>query len=189
MDEALNTLTHGAGLFLSSFAAYTFWACTQIGCIVYLLSAMSVYLFSTLSHGIPGRRRARLRALDQGCIFLMIAGTYTPLILAYANNYQGHILLGEIWTAAVIGFALKTMYRMKSIIPYVVLGWCPCLCHPWVLASAPYEVTALIVLGGLAYSAGIYFFLKDHKFGFHALWHLFVLAGSALHFAAIYTIG
>lgn len=189
LDETLNTIVHGAGLFLSSFGVYTLWATTHLGCLIYLASAISVYLFSTLSHAIPGRKRELLRLLDQGCIFFLIAGTYTPLIMAFQPNNHGYILLSEIWLASIIGFIAKTYFRLKTIVPYVILGWCPAVCCPWILGDAPWHVIGLIVLGGLAYTAGLYFFLRDHKFGHHALWHLFVLAGSALHFAAIYQIG
>lgn len=165
------------------------WGATHLGCLVYLLSLASVYLFSTLSHAIPGSKRDVLRRLDQGCIFLLIAGTYTPLILSLAKNpTDGYILVGEIWLAAIIGFVAKVKYRAKTIIPYVVLGWCPALCSPWVFTNTPMNIALLIIAGGLAYTAGLYFFLRDKTFGYHALWHIFVIAGSALHFAAIYMV-
>lgn len=188
-NEALNTLTHGLGLALTSFAIVLQWGSSHFGCIVYLLSLASVYLFSTLSHGIPGTKREVLRRLDQGCIFLLIAGTYTPLVLGLAENVMhGYILLTEIWLAACAGFIAKVKYQAQTIIPYVVLGWCPALCSPWLAANVPLNVGALIVAGGLAYTAGLYFFLRDKTFGYHAMWHIFVIAGSALHFAAIYSL-
>ena len=188
-NEALNTITHGIGLALTSFAIVIQWGFDHLGCLVYLLSLGSVYFFSTLSHGIPGPKRAILRQLDQGCIFFAIAGTYTPLVLSMSDNAaHAYILVGEIWLAALIGFVAKVKYRVATIIPYVVLGWCPALCSPWVFANTPLSVGALIVGGGLAYTAGLYFFLRDKTFGYHALWHIFVIAGSALHFAAIYSI-
>ncbi len=188
-NEALNTITHGLGLALTSFAIVIQWGSSHLGCLVYLLSLASVYLFSTLSHGIPGSKRAVLRRLDQGCIFLLIAGTYTPLVLALAENpVHGYILIAEIWIAATIGFVAKVKYAARTIIPYVILGWCPALCSPWLFTNTPLNVAALIVGGGLAYTAGLYFFLRDKTFGYHALWHIFVIAGSALHFAAIYSL-
>ncbi len=188
-NEALNTITHGAGLALTSFAIVLQWGKTHYGCIVYLLSLASVYLFSTLSHGIPGSKRAVLRQLDQGCIFLLIAGTYTPLVLRMSDNAtHGYILIAELWLAALIGFISKVKYRVKTIIPYVVLGWCPALCSPWIFTNTSLNAACLIIGGGLAYTAGLYFFLRDERFGFHALWHIFVIAGSALHFAAIYSL-
>lgn len=188
-NEALNTLTHALGLALTSFAIVIQWGSSHLGCLVYLLSLASVYLFSTLSHGIPGPKRDVLRRLDQGCIFFAIAGTYTPLVLALSQNpTHGYILIAEIWIAAAIGFIAKVKYHAATIIPYVILGWCPALCSPWLFTSTPLNVAALVVGGGLAYTTGLYFFLRDKTFGYHALWHIFVIAGSALHFAAVYSL-
>jgi len=186
-DEQLNTLTHAFGLFLSVFGLCILWDTTQLGCLVYLLSLVSVYLFSTLSHATVGRKQHWFKRLDKGCIFFLIAGTYTPLVLAQYNNAHGYTLLVQIWTFAIIGFIAKVVYRHESVISYVLLGWCPILFSPGLL-NAPVYTLGLVFLGGMAYTTGLYFFFNDHKYAFHSVWHLCVIAGSALQFAAIYTV-
>jgi len=186
-DDRLNTLTHAFGLAVSIGAALAVLCCwSNPACLVYLASLVTVYFFSATSHGVsPGRMKRTLQQWDKGTIFFLIAGTYTPLLLANSFGVPTYTLILQIWAIAFVGFIAKVIYGYKGLWPYVVLGWGPILVSPASLITAPWEMIGLVVAGGLAYTVGLFFYLNDHRRGFHPLWHCWVLLGSALHFAAI----
>ena len=198
-EERVNALTHGLGLVLSVLGALVMvvsvvdrgdkWR--MVGCAVYLASLVAVYAMSTLSHSFtsPGWRE-RFRALDQGTIYLLIAATYTPFSLAYLRTGPWWVLLGAMWAVALFGFLSKVLFAYRvdsvSIWTYVVLGWMPVVAVPSILPQLPMAALWGMLLGGLCYSIGTVFLICDQKVPhFHALWHLFVIAGSACHFVVI----
>jgi hemolysin III len=198
-EERLNAATHGAGLLLSVVGALVMAAAVagrgdlwvQVGCGIYLFSLVCVYAMSTLSHGNWSlERKAFFRRLDQAFIYLLIAGTYTPFSLAYLRTGWWWALLATIWLVAIIGFVSKLFFAHRveviSIVSYVILGWMPIMSAPALMTTLPFGAFVWMLVGGVCYTAGTVFLLNDeHVRHFHAVWHLFVIAGSACHFAGI----
>ena len=191
-QEWANALTHGAGAALTLVAG---WYLVQLAgertagliaaCLVYIVATLGTYLFSTLSHTV--RRQPllnQMRAWDQAMIYAMIAGTYTPLVVVYANEPTRTLLLIAMWIAAGIGFlskvAMKHRVNASGTISYLLLGYLPAL----VLASqVPYEIAGWMLAGGIIYSIGVVFLINDAKMRYlHAGWHLMVLIASGCHF-------
>jgi len=199
-EEIVNSLTHGIGLILSLAGSMVLLtralsrpdAWRLAGCWVFTSTLVAVYAASTLSHAIarPAWRRA-FRILDQGCIYLLIAGTYTPFALEYLRFGRWWLLFGLMWTAALVGFLSKMLFLHRinavTIWSYVLLGWLPVI-PTWVhLDLLPWGALIWILVGGLCYTAGTVFLVLDHRrMHFHAIWHLFVIAGSICHFSAVY---
>lgn len=194
-EEFANTLTHGIGAVLSAIAAI--WLMSRLenanglvwaGCLVYGLSLVAVYVTSTLSHYFTAPDRQRFfRQLDQAFIYLLIVASYTPFSLAFLHGAWWWTLLTVMWVLALLGFASKLLmgHRVQavSIWLYLLLGWVPAMGGmPW-SKDIPFECILWIVYGGIAYTAGTVFLFNDKRVPyFHALWHVFVMAGSAIHF-------
>ncbi len=198
-DEIANSITHGIGLALSVVgAAVLIVAAVRtgglrevLGCSIYGASLVAVYAASTLSHVVQQPRlRRRFRMLDQGCIYLLIAGTYTPLALQYLRNGYWWVLLAVMWTIAVAGFFSKVIlaHRVEAVatILYVLMGWLPVLAAKPMIAAAPAACLWMMLVGGLCYTVGTIFLTFDRKALYlHAVWHIFVIAGSTVHYFAI----
>jgi hemolysin III len=137
--------------------------------------------------GRGGRRHMLYRHLDHAAIFLMIAGTYTPFTLVSFSGVRGHRLLALIWTVALVGVLLKLIVPRRveplSVPIYLIMGWAV-LSNLGLLLSLPAPVVTLLVAGGVFYTVGITFHLARVRFQ-EALWHCFVLAGAACHYAAV----
>lgn len=197
-DELANTLTHGSGFLLSIMAMFFFWDASRphelglrITCVVFATSMALVYLFSTLSHVVSEpRRRYRLRAWDQGLIYVLITGTYSPFVWQGSPpGWTGPLLLA-IWLAAALGFYSKVFsaYRVNAVstITYVLLGWLPAL--P-LIPRTPIECFVWMMLGGVSYTIGIGLLILSERVRFtHAGWHLMVMLGSLCHCIAIYRL-
>ena len=198
-EERANAITHGLGLLLSIVGAIVMATSVAwhgdlwrgLGCAIYLASLVAVYATSTLSHSFSSPRwRAFFRALDQGCIYFLIAATYTPFSLAYLRTTPWWLLLGAIWAVALWGFLSKVAFAHRvdaaSIWPCLLLGWMPVVSVPALVGIVPIAAFWWMLLGGLCYTLGTIFLRYDDKVRhFHAVWHLFVIAGSACHFLAI----
>ena len=197
-EEIANSVTHGVGWFLSvcglailvTFAAITGGALRVTSCAVFGATLVLLYAASTLYHALPSERaKGIFRILDHSAIFLLIAGTYTPLSLVAVGGPWGWSLFGATWALAAFGILLNTIahgrWRWLSITLYVTMGWLVVIAiRPLAEAVSP-GVLALIVAGGLAYTAGlIFYYWRNLPYG-HAVWHLFVLAGSLFHFLAV----
>jgi hemolysin III len=197
--EFVNALTHGFGLALSLCGASVMVANVLnhgdawrvVGCSIYLASLVAVYAMSTLSHTFTKPElRSLFRRLDQGFIYLLIVATYTPFSLAYLRSWPWWMLLGVMWAIALWGFASKVLFAHRveavRVWPCVVLGWLPVIAAPSLMHLIPTTVLWWMLAGGLFYSLGTLFLIFDNKIRFfHAVWHLFVIAGSACHFLAI----
>lgn len=196
-EELCNAISHGVGTAL---------ACAGLGVLVYLAarygdawavssaavycaSLITLYLASTLYHAFPrGRVKGVLQVLDHCSIFLLIAGTYTPYTLITLRGPLGWGLFGLVWGAAIVGIVLNAVdmkrFSRASMVCYLAMGWVVVAAiRPLVRSLAPGGL-ALLVLGGLAYTGGVAFYAKKGPY-FHAVWHLFVLAGSVLHYFSI----
>jgi hemolysin III len=198
-EETANRITHGFGIVLSVFGAVVMHealgsgdAWRVAGCAVYLASLIGVYTMSTLSHSFDENPRLRsfFRALDQGTIYLLIAGTYTPFSMAYLRTGLWWVVLGAVWLVALGGFLSKVWltHRVESVShwPCVILGAMPLVSIPTLMGMV--SVTALwwMLIGIACYITGLWFWLNDHRGRhFHAVWHLLVIAGSAFHFMGI----
>ncbi|MFO1043104.1 MAG: hemolysin III family protein [Planctomycetaceae bacterium] len=196
-DEMANILTHGVGFLLSLAAAVHLMqlvANRSIGlivvCAVYAATLVLVYASSTLSHLFYDLKwRKFFRTLDQACIFLLIAGTCTPLSVTYLNHGIWPWLLGTMWFLAACGVARAIQVRDlsrsdKSL--YGLMGFLPIIGLSEMSRSAPAVLVYWIIAGGACYSIGTVFLMLSARVRFsHAVWHLLVMAGSACHYKAI----
>lgn len=161
---------------------------------IFGLSLISLYAASALYHLLPVSPPAvaMLRRLDHMTIFILIAGTYTPVCVLALEGVWRAVLLGLVWTLALCGVVLKLLWmdapRWLSVGLYLAMGWVAVVAAPAIFRAIPAGGIAWILGGGLVYSAGALIYglkrpnLVPGMFGFHELWHLFVLAGSACHF-------
>ena len=198
-DEIANSITHGAGMALSIVGAIVLIALAVqrgglreiIGCTVYGLSLVGVYTASTLSHVVQEPRlRRKFRMLDQAMIYLLIAGTLTPVSLYYLRGGYWWVLFTALWTVAIAGFFSKMIlaHRVESvaIILYVLMGWMPVLAAKPMIAIVPSGCLWLMAAGGVLYTIGTLFLAFDRKAVYlHATWHIFVIAASAVHYYAV----
>jgi hemolysin III len=196
--EIANSITHGLGLVLSVVAAVVlmvaarhcdFWQWATCG--IYVGTMVSVYAASTLSHVFQEPRRQQFfRMLDQGCIYLFIAGTFTPIAAAYLREDNWWVLLSAMWTIALGGFFSKVVFvhriHAASVAVPVLLGWMPLMGGRPMLELIPAQLAWWMLAGGICYTVGTLFLVYDYRHRYlHAVWHLFVIAGSACHFWAI----
>ncbi|CZF84960.1 PAQR family membrane homeostasis protein TrhA [Grimontia marina] len=158
---------------------------------VYGASIILLYLASTLYHAIPfdGAKRA-LKTFDHCAIYLLIAGTYTPFMLISLRTPLANWVMALIWGIALVGVILKIafVYRFKSLslATYLAMGWLSLVVVYQLAQVMPTAGMVLLGLGGLVYSLGVIFYVKQSIPYNHAIWHLFVLGGTVLHFLAIY---
>jgi hemolysin III len=197
-EEIANAITHGVGWLgsivglavLVSFAAVTGGALRVVSCVVFGTTLVLLYAASTLYHALRGERAKRVfRVLDHSAIFLLIAGTYTPLALVAIGGAWGWTLFGCVWGLALVGVLLNTLahgrWRWLSITLYLVMGWLVVVAVKPLVAALATTALVLVVIGGLAYTGGLAFYAWRRLPYAHAVWHLFVLAGSALHYVAV----
>ena len=203
-EEIANTLTHGFGVVLAVigsgmllYAAHASAApYAAIACVVYGMTMIVLYLASTLYHGAGIRdtsddspRRKRLRAFDHIAIFLLIAGTYTPYVLVALRGVWGWSLFAIVWSLAAIGtiFELTSLRRFRGamIALYLGMGWVGIVAIKQLSAALAPAGVWLVLAGGLAYSLGVIFYKMKSLHYHHAIWHLFVLAGSVLFYFSI----
>lgn len=159
--------------------------------LVYGLSLMALYSFSTLYHSSRGPVKALFRQLDHLAIYLLIAGTYSPFLMKSLRHGDGPWMFVLIWALAAVGMVLemvpKANRRLWAILIYLLMGWVSLLVIRPLAEALPPEGLHLLLGGGLAYTGGVVFYVFDKKVRhFHGIWHLFVLAGSVSHFLCIY---
>lgn len=154
---------------------------------LYGTALVLLYLASAFYHGLEGRAKNFFRQLDFYAIYLLIAGTYTPLTLVVLAGAWGWSLFGAIWFLAAIGMTQEAVFghktRQGSLIIYLLMGWLIVMAAYPLAGVLPLWGWFWLVLGGLFYTGGVWFYVKDEiiRHG-HGIWHLFVLAGSASHF-------
>jgi hemolysin III len=197
-DERLNWLTHliGATLALGGIVILVAQASLLgdpwkiVSFSVYGLSLFILYLFSTLYHGLHGRAKAIFQKLDHAAIYLLIAGSYTPFTLTVLRGSWGWSLFGIVWSLALVGIVIDAQHRRgKRAIQmaiYFTMGWLILIAFYPLMQKLPGWALVWLVVGGLCYSGGIVFYAVDEKYRYaHAIWHLFVLAGSASHYFTV----
>ncbi len=197
-EELLNAVTHGIGVALSvaGLAWLVTWASLHgtawhiVSAAVFGTTLVLLYTSSTLYHSFRDERTKRLwRKLDHAGIFLLIAGTYTPFALVSLRGPWGWSLFGVTWGLAVVGIALKFWFtgrfRGVSTAIYIGMGWIVVIAARPMLAQVPAVGLWLLLAGGLCYTGGTVFYLWKRLPYHHAIWHLWVLAGSVCHFFAV----
>jgi hemolysin III len=161
-----------------------------VSAAIYGSSLILLYLSSTLYHLISSPRVKRIfQQLDHSMIYVLIAGTYTPLSLVLLRGGWGWTLFSLIWGMAFCGLATELIFKRKvkwlSIVFYLAMGWLLVIAAKPLLAALATGGLILLVLGGLFYSFGVIFYVWKNLSYHHAIWHLFVLAGSIAHFFTI----
>ena len=199
-EDLANMISHGIGLvlaivalpFLVVDALQAGGSLPVIGAAAFGTTAILVYLTSTLYHAFPlADRNGVLRRLDHSAIYLLIAGTYTPVLLGVLHGTTGMVMLAVIWTLAVAGVVFKLLagarYRKVSVALYVAMGWAAlAVIQPLWAKMAPGGL-AWLFAGGIAYTAGVAFYLMHERMRYsHLVWHLFVLGGTACHFVMVW---
>jgi len=197
-EEIAHSVTHGVGVVLSiaglavlvAFASLHGTARDVVGAAVFGTSLVLLYTASTLYHSIPiARARPILRVIDHSSIYLLIAGTYTPIGLRKLPAVTGWWLLAVLWTAALAGIVLtatlRERFRAASMVLYVGMGWSALLVAGPLARAMGGAGMALIVAGGVAYTIGIAFYALRQMPYHHLVWHLCVIAGSVLHYFAV----
>lgn len=197
-EEIANALTHGLGLLLSvvglpvllTRAVLAGSAWHVVSCAVFGTSLVLLYAASTLYHAFPWPRLKRIfMIVDHSAIYLLIAGTYTPFMLVNLRGPWGWSIFGVIWGLALVGIFTKILiadrFLLLSTLVYIAMGWLVVVAWIPVTQALPSLALGLLVAGGVAYTAGTIFFGMRPLPFHHAIWHLFVLLGSVLHFFAV----
>ena len=198
-EEIAHSVTHGIGALLSviGLATLVVYSSTYgdawhiVSSSIYGLTLIVLYTASTLYHAItiPDIKRV-LQKLDHAAIFLLIAGTYTPFTLVNLRGGWGWALFGVVWSIAIAGMIMellvKRRYKRISLGLYLGLGWIVIIAIVPLLANVETGGLILLLAGGLFYSLGVIFYVWKTLVYHHAIWHLFVLAGSACHFFAVF---
>ena len=197
-EELAHSITHGIGAALSiaglvllvTLAAIRGDAWHVVGCSMFGATLVFLYTASTLYHSIthPGAKKV-LRVFDHAAIFLLIAGTYTPFTLVTLRGGWGWTLFVIVWGLALVGIIYKitatNRFRFLSVLLYLGMGWLVLIAIKPMVTSMPRPGLILLLAGGLCYTLGVIFYAwKRLPYG-HAVWHLFVLAGSICHFFAV----
>ncbi|MHC4247209.1 MAG: PAQR family membrane homeostasis protein TrhA [Planctomycetota bacterium] len=198
-EEHWNAITHGVGCLaalaampvLLVLAAERGDTTALVGCTVFGLSMVLALAASTIYHASrdPERRR-RLRILDHASIYVLIAGSYTPICLTGLRGPWGDGLLIAVWTMALVGVLLKIRFtgrfEILSTTIYLLMGWvCLVAAVPMFERLGTASLISLLA-AGLAFTAGVAFYLQDHRRGFHVVWHVFVMTGCAGLYAAVF---
>jgi hemolysin III len=197
--ERFNAWTHLVGALLAAVGATWLigiavlqgdpWKIVSL--TIYGFTLLLLYSISTLYHSVRGKAKTVMRKLDHLSIYLLIAGSYTPFCLVSLRGPWGWSLFGTVWGLAVIGMLQeikpRSEARVMSIVIYAVMGWIVLVAVKPLLASLGTAGFAWLAGGGAFYTIGIIFFAYDSRFRhWHGIWHLFVIAGSLMHFVAVF---
>ncbi len=199
-EEIANSLSHGLGFLLAvASLPVLVWQANRLGgavdvvaASVFASTAILLYGVSTLYHALPaGAAKAWFQRLDHAAIYLFIAGSYTPFTLGVLSGPWGWSLFGVVWAAATFGVTVKLLNRLRHPLVstglYVAMGWVAVVALPSMIDRVPAEGLAWIVAGGVSYTLGAAVFLLDNRVRYaHAVWHLFVLGGTACHVVAAF---
>jgi len=199
-EELANSISHAMGLvaamigtpilLLAAFRHTNIFF--LVGTVIFTATMLLVYFGSTLYHAWPQTRvKSFLQVMDHSAIFLLIAGTYTPFALGPLRGAGGLTMLGIVWTLALFGVVMKATrgalrHRKLSMTLYLGTGWLGVIFIRPLALTIPWTAVLWLVMGGIAYTAGTLFFANERLRYAHFIWHLFVLAGTSCHFAAVF---
>lgn len=199
-EELANSVSHGFGLvatvigtpilLLAAFyhGSFSF----LIGTAIFTATMLLVYLASTVYHAWPQTRvKSILQVIDHSAIYLLIAGTYTPFALGPLRDAGGLTMLGIVWSLALFGVVMKATrgalrHRKLAMTLYLGTGWLAVIFIRPMALAIPLSALLCLIAGGIAYTAGTLFFANERLRYSHLVWHLFVLAGTGCHFAAVF---
>lgn len=199
-EEIFNSVTHGIGVLLAIAALVLLIVKAALGgggathiasAIVFGISMILEYLASTLYHAIAHKGAKRVfRTIDHSCIYLLIAGSYTPFLLIPLAPYGGIPMFALIWVLAIAGISFEIVGRERqprwvTTLIYLVMGWLVVFRLPQLIAALDPVCLGLLVAGGLCYTVGTAFYLMKRIRYMHSIWHLWVLAGSVFLFMAV----
>lgn len=200
-EELANALSHGVGLvlgligipFLIQKVIQNGGTEAWIGGIAFSLGILMVYSFSTFYHAATNPRwKSKLQVLDHIAIYFLIAGSYTPMVLAVLNQDKAILFLSVLWGSVLIGTFFKIFFtgrfKILSVVIYLLMGWLAVFFFQDIVERISLETLVWIGVGGMAYTIGVYFYIKSERLYFHTIWHLFVLAGTASHFVAVFQV-
>lgn len=199
-EEIFNSVSHGVGALLAIAGTVVLIVMTAlysdpwgvVSSAVYGGTLIILYTMSTLYHAITNEKAKQvMRVMDHVTIFLLIAGTYTPITLVTLRGMLGWVLFGFIWGAAALGIVLNAIdlerFRKISVVCYVIMGWAIIAAIVPLINSLPTISLVFLLIGGVLYSVGVIFYaIKKIKY-FHSIWHLFTIGGSVFHYFAILT--
>lgn len=197
-EEIFNSVSHGVGAILSVAGTVVLivtsvlygnaWA--VVSSCIYGASLIILYTMSTLYHSFTNEKvKGFFRIMDHNTIFLLIAGTYTPITLYFLGDATGWILFSVVWAATIFGITINSINLEKARIPsifcYVAMGWVIIFAIKPLVAVLPFISALFLIIGGVFYTLGIVFYaIKKVKY-FHSIWHLFTIAGSVFHYFSI----
>ncbi|ART79324.1 PAQR family membrane homeostasis protein TrhA [Oceanisphaera avium] len=202
-EERANTLSHGLGLVVALIGGPLLIMQAKlvgdtafiIGASIFALSIIFMYLSSAIYHGLAvGQAKLTFRVIEHCAIFLLIAGTYTPILLGVLNGAWGWSLLILVWSIALLGIGLKLFAQhlplALSTTLYLLMGWVIIIAIVPLIAVMPSAGIYWLLAGGISYTLGVVFFILDDRLPYaHFIWHLWVLAGTCCHYLAIYWYG
>ncbi len=197
-EEIFNSVSHGTGgllaiagtVVLIVFSAIYSNAWAVVGSAIFGASMIILYTMSTLYHAITNKKaKSFFRIMDHNTIFLLIAGTYTPITLVPLRGPVGWVLFGVIWATAILGIVLNSIdlekFKKLSLVCYVIMGWAVIFTIKPMIRSVPTQSLIFLLVGGIFYTVGIVFYvLKKIKY-FHSIWHLFTIGGTVFHYFSI----
>ena len=199
LEENVNAITHGLGIILALIATpFLIIKSTQSqdfimvwGVSIFSFGMLAVYLSSTVYHSLREPKLKRLaNIIDHISIFFLIGGTYTPLILHYIPRETASAFLAVQWSIILAGIVLKIFFTGKyerlSVTLYIMLGWMLIFVIKPLILTMPFNIFSWIIGGGVCYTLGVVFYVLEHKKHAHNIWHCFVLAGTIMHFIAVY---
>lgn len=200
-EEIANSISHGIALimamvalpFLLIHAARHGDAGYIVGITVFTVTVLLLYFSSTMYHALPtGRAKHAFHLIEHSAIFLLIAGTYTPLTLGVLRGPLGWALFAAVWTLAIAGILFKltgwVRHPILSTLLYLLMGWTVIIAIRPIWLRMPLRGVGWMIMGGMAYTVGVIFFASRLRYH-HLIWHLFVMAGTTCHFLMIYWYG
>ncbi len=197
-EERMNVLTHAAGAVISVAASLMLLILAGatgdprriVTVAIFGASLVLLYSASACYHACRDEtRRRRCKSIDHAAIYVLIAGTYTPFLLVLVRGGWGWSLFVALWGLALCGvifkFRFAGRFKIASTLVYIAMGWIGMIAIRPISAAVPASAIHLLIAGGVAYTSGVVFYLWDRLRFHHAIWHLFVIAGSTLHFVAV----
>lgn len=197
-EEIFSSVSHGVGACLSIagtvvllvFSVIYGNALAVVSSAIYGASLIILYTMSTLYHSFTNEKvKHFFQIMDHNTIFLLIAGTYTPITLYILGGVTGWVLFSIVWVASIIGITLNSINMEKAKIPslvcYIATGWVIIFAIKPLIAKVPLLSALFLVLGGVIYTVGIVFYVIKKVKYFHPIWHIFTVLGSAFHYFSI----
>ena len=198
-EEIFNSVSHGVsalGAIVGCSVMVTLAACfgsgkAVVSALIFGLSLVIMYTMSTLYHAFPFEKVKKIfRVFDHSSIPLLIAGSYTPFcLIALDGNVKGIAVVAVVWRCALLAITLNVInldrFEKTNLVLYIAMGWAVVFALKDIIAALPQKGFILLTAGGLAYTAGIFFYKMTKVPYMHSVWHLFVTAGSLLHFLCV----